>query len=100
MLHGCLLGDFVNTGVRFYGIGNEYEGLALGTTALLPFMAQSLWKPGAEVFRKEGWLLATGLWPVALVVVAAPALGADFGGALSLAVAYGAGAWLAARTGG
>lgn len=94
LLAACLLGDFVNTGVRFYGIGNEYEGLALGSTVLLPFMAQSLAKPGAELLGREGRLVAAGLWPLTLFVVAAPGLGADFGGAIALAVAYGAGAWL------
>jgi len=95
MLARCLLGDFVNTGVRFYGIGNEYEGLMLGASTLAPFAIQSVLKPSAALFRREGWLSAGVIWTVSLVVVAHPALGADFGGALSLAAAFAAGAWVA-----
>ena len=42
MLQRNLLSDFANIGARFYGISNEWEGLLLGTTVLLPFwMAES-----------------------------------------------------------
>jgi hypothetical protein len=94
LLASCLLGDFVNTGVRFYGIGNEYEGLALGASLVAPFWIQQLVKPASVMFGRDGWLAAL-LWPLAFIAVAAPGLGADFGGALSLGVAYAAGAWMA-----
>lgn len=95
LLARCLLGDFVNTGVRFYGIGNEYEGLVLGASVLAPFWLQQVVESTATTFDRRGWATAL-LWPALFVAVAAPGLGADFGGALSLGVAYAAGAWLAA----
>ena len=94
LLARCLLGDFVNTGVRFYGIGNEYEGLILGASLLVPFWLQAALGPELVTFGRSGWRAAI-LWPVTFAAVAAPALGADFGGALSLGIAYAAGAWLA-----
>ena len=94
LLARCLLGDFVNTGVRFYGIGNEYEGLVLGASVLAPFWLQVQLAPSTPTFKRPGWR-ATVLWPATFLAVAAPGLGADFGGALSLGLAYAAGAWLA-----
>lgn len=94
LLANCLLGDFVNTGVRFYGIGNEYEGLVLGASLVVPFWVQVHADPAVPAFKRLGWC-ASLLWPALIVAVAAPGLGADFGGALSLGVAYAAGGWLA-----
>jgi hypothetical protein len=99
MLQRNLMSDFVNSGVRFYGIGNEYEGLLLGSIVLIPFWAEHLrGRDGPEArLSSAGWVLAAALWTLALVGVAAPALGADFGGGLSFAITFLAAGCLAAR---
>ncbi len=69
-----LMSDFPNIGARFYGIGNEYEGLLLGVMALLPAAL------GGGPHR---------FWPVALwtlLLIGSPSLGADYGGALAIAL--------------
>lgn len=90
-----LMSDFPNIGARFYGIGNEYQGLLLGATLLAP-----LWEADRRVAagRREvpGALLAAGAVLV-VVAVGSPALGADFGGALAMVIAYVAAAVLLRR---
>lgn len=93
MLQQNLLSDFPNIGARFYGIGNEWEGLLLGTTLLLPFWIEELRGrplPGSGVLLSPGGRVAAGLlWGATLAGVAAPALGADFGGAVTFTLAFG-----------
>lgn len=93
MLQENLLSDFANIGARFYGIGNEWEGLLLGATLVLPYWIAEL-RPGAHpdsqsvLSPPERWIAAV-LWGATLVGVAAPMLGADFGGAVTFTLAYG-----------
>jgi hypothetical protein len=81
-----LMSDFANVGARFYGIGNEYEGLILATTLLLPPWIESL--RGRTTQSGGAWIATAALWGVTLVGVGAPWLGADFGGAVAFAAAY------------
>jgi len=81
-----LVSDFPYIGARFYGIGNEYMGLLLGATLVIPFWLEHL--RGRNRLSAPGWAGAVALWTVSLVGVGAPQWGADFGGAVSLAIAY------------
>ena len=153
LLQRSLLGDYAFTGARFYGIGNEFEGLILGTSILAPiwwvqerrgsgFRVQGSDPPrppedrvsadteataehdptpypspgrrgevrrsvpgtsavdgvpaGSPRYRGAGeatsLLGIAALWLLTLYAVSAPARGADFGGAFSLAVGYAAAA--------
>jgi hypothetical protein len=86
MLARNLMSDFANIGARFYGIGNEYEGLLMGAALLIPFWAKHL--RGPVRFSSAVWLGTSVLWIVSLVGVGTPSLGADFGGAVSFTVAF------------
>jgi len=85
LTRGSLLGYCPNIGARFYGIGNEYMGILLGssivgTTALLDI----------RHLNSKGWRLLTGLFFLFLIVaVGHPSLGANMGGAIAAVVAYG-----------
>ncbi|MDD9266641.1 hypothetical protein ACFPES_06305 [Paenibacillus sp. GCM10023248] len=76
-------------GARYYGIGNEYMGvligaLVLGVTAAL----QRRHAAGGAVRRGAGAAAGTAFLLVT-AALAAPSLGANAGGALSAAVAFG-----------
>jgi hypothetical protein len=84
MLSFNLMSNFPVIGARFYGIGNEYQGLLLGIVTLLP-----CWRADHRVDGRRMNGAATGIvWAAALVAVGAPSMGADFGGALSLACSF------------
>ena len=86
MLARNLMSDMPNLGARFYGIGNEYMGLAMGIAILLPFWLDC--RPGCRNLSALGWsALAVG-WPLTLFAVGSPGHGADFGGALALAIGF------------
>ncbi|HHX86586.1 MAG TPA: hypothetical protein GX693_00225, partial [Firmicutes bacterium] len=94
-----LLGYDPIAGARYYGLGNEYMGVLIGAT-LLGTITLVGGVPGKKLAHrtaagKGGKLAAVTvflsyLWVIYLL--SSPALGANFGGTLSAAVAFGA-AW-------
>lgn len=70
-----LLSYTLKDGVRYYGIGNEFLGIFLGSGVL----ASSLW---LERKWHSSWLLLISL--VSLVVISSPFLGANVGGGILL----------------
>jgi len=76
-------------GARFYGLGNEYEGVVVGATILLVSALYQLRKPGASVFCMTVAVLLFGL---VLLYMGAPSLGANAGGFLAATVGFGV-AW-------
>lgn len=71
------------SGARYYGIGNEYMGVLIGA-ALLAGGALLELLPGR-------WSLpaVAGTWTTSLVFLAAPAYGANVGGTIAAAAAFG-----------
>lgn len=67
-------------GARYYGIGNEYEGVTIGS-AVFAFAALLNYK------RIPKWAVAV-LSLVILITSAHPAMGANVGGAISESIAY------------
>lgn len=67
-------------GARYYGVGNEYEGVTIGSAIL-----------GFAVLREKNkipkWLLSVMLL-IILLVSAFPSMGANVGGAISETVSY------------
>jgi hypothetical protein len=83
MLTFNLMSDMPNLGARFYGIGNEYQGMLLGAAILLPCSRLEGKAP-----NRSWWACTIALWLVVLFAVGAPFLGADFGGAVSGALGF------------
>ncbi len=77
------LGHSLIGGARFYGIGNEYMGVMVGAS-LMAGTALAEARPGAAVRLAvlAGWAAVTAL-------LAAPSLGANLGGTITAAVAFG-----------
>ncbi len=107
MLARNLMSDFTNVGGRFYGIGNEYLGLLLAVALAAPLMlasdvrnANSEMRTGRPPDPNSALTLTltptptrealyrSALWLAVLIAAGHPAMGADFGGALSLALTF------------
>jgi len=77
-------------GARFYGIGNEYMGVLVGSSIL----AWALWAgkkaSSSRMHQALGFLLFAGL----LLLIGAPSLGTNAGGAVSAVFGFGT-VWLA-----
>ena len=76
-----VLGNFAITGVRFYGVGNEYAGVMLATGllsggALLHYAPSSVWTRRGVV----------GMWVALPVILGLPMWGANFGAGVAAAV--------------
>jgi hypothetical protein len=80
LVAGSPLSGYAVTGIRFYGLGNEYMGVLIGMSLL-----------GALAFedrlRRYRWLQA-GAFVALTLLIGAPAVGADFGGALAAAAGF------------
>jgi hypothetical protein len=79
-----LLSAFQLTGIRFYGIGNEYLGVLIGLTLLGAFLARVSAPVAAGIFLAETF------------IVSFPGLGANAGGLVAAAAAFGI-AWTVLR---
>ncbi|WP_235828046.1 hypothetical protein [Brevibacillus migulae] len=73
-------------GARFYGLGNEYEGVVVGATILFVSALYQLRKPVGSVFCMTAAVMLFGL---VLVYMGAPSLGANAGGFLAATVGFG-----------
>lgn len=79
-----ILGYDPMIGARYYGIGNEYMGVLIG--ALVLGVTAALQRRHGKI---QPALLACGAFLLVTACLAAPSLGANAGGALSAAVAFG-----------
>jgi hypothetical protein len=84
----ALLSGFYLAGIRFYGVGNEYMGLAIGSALAGPLLLPS------RAARRTAALV---LWPWTLLAVGLPWWGANAGGAFAAGATFTA-AVLASRT--
>lgn len=72
-------------GARFYGIGNEYMGVLIGSTII----AVSLMVSGLGVARRRLALLAAAIiFLITVFCLAAPNLGTNVGGTIAASVAF------------
>ncbi|NPV29839.1 MAG: hypothetical protein HPY58_09355 [Firmicutes bacterium] len=96
LMRFAVLGFDPLAGGRFYGIGNEYMGVLIGSALLLGTVFLDRWGGGK---RGRLFLYLAGLFYAGLVYFfAAPDLGANAGGTLAALVAFGS-AFLSARFG-
>ncbi len=91
LLRFSYLGYDAIAGARFYGIGNELMGFLVGTTVLC---LSVLWQKGTHPAHLK-WLSPI-LFLSVLVVIGAPSLGTNVGGAISAVFAFGY-TWLELR---
>lgn len=73
-------------GARFYGLGNEYEGVLIGSTIMLVASLYERLRGGQqEWYRENKWLPAVSIatYSVVLYYMVAPSLGTDAGGFLA-----------------
>ncbi len=77
MVKFALISGYQLTGIRFYGIGNEFMGFFIGMSLLCVFL-----------IRPPSWL-AFCVFSICTIVLVAPPLGAKAGAALVCFVAYG-----------
>lgn len=74
------LGYDVMLGARFYGIGNEYMGILIGSSLLATLVVRARWP------RAVGLVL---LWfLVVIIILASPSLGANAGGTMTALIAF------------
>ena len=66
------------SGIRFYGIGNEYMGLIIGGTLLA---ASTLWARAWPVIVRKNFVLA--VFCIAVFILVYPAFGSKAGGAIT-----------------
>lgn len=64
-------------GARYYGLGNEYMGVALGAA----FLAGAAWLERTAAFPWKACV--AGAWAAAVAAIGLPAAGANFGGLLA-----------------
>jgi len=84
------------SGIRFYGIGNEYMGILIGSALVTAYIAARRWPEGIRSAKGSAPL---GLWlGFLLFVLSYPAFGAKAGGAVTAMVAF-VPAWLALTKG-
>ncbi|MCR3922131.1 MAG: hypothetical protein NUK65_06400 [Firmicutes bacterium] len=72
------------SGARYYGIGNEYMGVWVGATILGAVAVLTLWPR----WRRLLLTLVTAYFMVVLLLMVAPAGGANFGGTLTAMIAF------------
>jgi hypothetical protein len=88
VLQGCRLvarspiSGYAVAGIRFYGLGNEYMGVLVGTAILAGLALESQ-------LRRFRWL-QVGVFTALLLLIGSPLHGADLGGALTAAAGFGA----------
>jgi hypothetical protein len=79
-----LLGYDVIGGARYYGIGNEYMGVLIGSSLLFV----CAWMESMPRYRKRILLFALFLFLGEIYLLAAPQFGTNAGGALAAVIGY------------
>lgn len=82
MMRQSILGHNPLTGLRFYGVGNEYMAILLAAACV----GLGFWRQAArQTQRMLGWPLAAAAWVALVLLLGAPGHGANFGGSLAAA---------------
>ena len=80
LMKGCIMSYDAINGARYYGVGNEYEGVTIASAIFALAVLLN--------YKKIPKWLAVVLSLVILVTSAMPSMGANVGGAISECVAY------------
>lgn len=89
LIKNSILGYDPIVAARFYGIGNEYMGVLIGTTLIGTTGLLDRWARRNDVRRLRWKVLAAALYAAVVAVLAAPSLGANVGGTIAAVVGLG-----------
>lgn len=81
LLKNCIMSYQLINGIRYFGIGNEYMGILIGSVITWTVLAISRYK--SPVFQ----VLSGLLFVITILVLAFPRLGTNFGGTITACVA-------------
>jgi hypothetical protein len=88
LMQMSVLGHDPIIGARFYGIGNEHMAVVLGAAAV----GLGFWRQGSPKGQRAWWAIAIA-WAALVLVIGAPQVGANLGGALTAAAMLPLVAW-------
>lgn len=88
LMESSPLGHSLIAGARYYGVGNEYMGVLLGSSVIGGAILIDRVPAGRGGAVARGVVAA--VWAITLFLLASPAIGANFGGTAAVAVAYAA----------
>ena len=87
LISNSVLSEYALSGIRFYGIGNEYMGVLIGGALLVCVLASPLTPLSRLRGRGGGWGLV--LWlALAVFVLSFPSFGAKAGGAVTATATF------------
>lgn len=89
LIKNSILGYDPIVAARFYGIGNEYMGVLIGTALIGTTGLLDGWARRPRFRRKPVLTLVTMVYAAIVVVLAAPLLGANVGGTVAAVVGFG-----------
>src|SRR5690606_52668 len=89
LIKNSILGYDPIVAARFYGIGNEYMGVLIGTSLIGTTGLLDRTIRGGAVRRRLWFLLTAVAYTAIVVVLASPALGANVGGTVAAVVGLG-----------
>lgn len=82
LIKGSVLGYDPASGARYYGIGNEFMGVLIGTTIVLATIAYQKWR------NRWVFVAASALFALEVFFLANPGLGANAGGTIAAMAAF------------
>ncbi len=88
LLKGSILGYDPIVGARYYGLGNEYMGILIGSTLMSASLLLDI-TVGNRKISGIGFIGALLLFIFVTAVIALPYLGANFGGTITALFAFG-----------
>lgn len=89
LIKHSILGYDPIVAARFYGIGNEYMGVLIGTALIGTTGLLDGWGRRPRLGRTPMLILTTIVYAVIVVVLAAPSLGANVGGTIAAVIGFG-----------
>lgn len=87
LMKNSVLGYCPIIGARFYGIGNEYMGVFIGSLITGSTLILDRLNTEGRLYISLGLKITAGLYLLTILVLASPALGANVGGTITAAIA-------------
>lgn len=88
LMKGSLLGYDPISGARYYGLGNEYMGVLLGSTLMGFTMFLDIISRKAARFKGPLTIIIIIAFPLVIFLVASPAWGTNVGGGITFFLSY------------